>query len=131
MSVNGFSAMFGAFIFGWVADRLSPSISFGLVALLQCLCWVLVLTAGSYSILVLATIGIGLTTGGAFPPFSALVAEKYGSGSFGTAMGLTTFLKLPLTLQRLWQGCSMTALAITPLPSKFILRYLYWRAAIF
>lgn len=97
MSVNGFSAMFGAFIFGWVADRLSPSISFGLVALLQCLCWVLVLTAGSYSILVLATIGIGLTTGGAFPPFSALVAEKYGSGSFGTAMGLTTFLMLPLT----------------------------------
>lgn len=97
MSVNGFSAMFGAFLFGWVADRLTPSISFGLIALLQCLCWVLVLAAGSYSILVIATIGIGLTTGGAFPPFSALVAEKYGAGSFGTAMGLTTFIMLPLT----------------------------------
>jgi MFS family permease len=56
----------------------------------------LVLSAQSYSILLLAAIGIGLTTGGAFPPFSALIAKIYGRGFFGTAMGLTTFLMLPL-----------------------------------
>jgi len=97
MSTNGLSAMIGAFLFGWVADRLSPSTALGLVPLLQGLCWTLVLSAQSYSILLLAAIGIGLTTGGEFPPFSALIAKIYGRSSFGTAMGLTTFLMLPLT----------------------------------
>ena len=95
LSVNGAAAMLGAFLFGWLADRLGPVRTLILNAALQAVTWSLLLVEPSYVMLLLLFPALGVCGGGVFPVFSALMSREVGRESLGTALGLSALLILP------------------------------------
>ena len=96
-SVNGFSAMGGALLFGWVADRIGSRQTLGLMALLQATLWSLLLLFPDFNVLIALLVGIGLCSGAAHPVFAALLSSVYGQVGFAQALGLATLLMMPFT----------------------------------
>ncbi|MBP8925518.1 MAG: MFS transporter [Pseudomonadales bacterium] len=96
-SVNGISAMGGALLFGWVADRIGSRQTLGLIALLQATLWSLMLLFPDFNVLIALLVGIGLCGGATQPVFSALLSGVYGQGGFARALGLATLLMMPFT----------------------------------
>ncbi len=95
LSINGAAAMLGAFLFGWLADRLGPVHALTINALLQAAIWSSLLVDPSYGALLLIFPALGVCGGGVFPAFSTLMSLELGRASLGTALGLSALLILP------------------------------------
>ncbi|MBW2942214.1 MFS transporter [Zhongshania aquimaris] len=96
LSINGISGMVGAILFGWLADKFKPNYSLALAAFIQVILWASLTLRPPFELLSLIVLGIGLSGGGALPAFYSLIASKFGTPSFGTAIGLASILVLPL-----------------------------------
>lgn len=88
MSIVAAAAITGKLLLAWVADRLNR------VILLACLFGLLALANGTllfgkgYFLLALCCAFVGLCSGVVAPTFYALMADRFGPASFGTASGL-------------------------------------------
>jgi MFS family permease len=98
-SAYGIGAAFGAPCWGWVIDRLGPSLTFVALALVEAVFWTGLLYAGHNVVLMTAAAGsIGFCSGGAaLPLLMATLSMWLGRASFSRAAGLVYFFKLPFT----------------------------------
>jgi MFS family permease len=98
-SAYGVGAALGAPCWGWVIDRLGPSLTFVALALVEVVFWTGLLYAGHDVFLMTAAAGsIGFCSGGAaLPLLMATLSMWLGRASFSRAAGLIYFFKLPFT----------------------------------
>lgn len=97
LTINGISAMVGALLFGWIADRLGARLTLGFIGVAQTVLWVALLALPQFGAIALLLIGIGMCAGGLLPAFCALLGSTYGAEAFGAALGLSLLLMLPFT----------------------------------
>jgi MFS family permease len=98
-SAYGVGAALGAPCWGWVIDRLGPSLTFVALALVEAVFWTGLLYAGHNVVFMTAAAGsIGFCSGGAaLPLLMATLSMWLGRASFSRAAGLIYFFKLPFT----------------------------------
>ena len=86
--VVAIAGFIGKLIFGFVADKVN--LKFGLWAALALVFtgFVILSFQPSYSLMVLATVCLGLAAGGQLPVWGAMMAKVFGLVSYGKAMGL-------------------------------------------
>jgi predicted MFS family arabinose efflux permease len=78
----------GKIVFGLLADRLDLKMALWLaIGLIVCTLVILTLLP-AYPLLVLASVLMGLATGGMLPVWGAMMARTFGLASYGMAMGL-------------------------------------------
>jgi len=92
MSMYGVCAILGALLLAWLCDRFDRlRLLVALIALFA-LAGTSLLLAGSYPSLLACTGAFGLLGGMITPAFLALLADRFGAASFGTANGTASFL---------------------------------------
>lgn len=95
LSINGIAAVFGAMLFGWLSDTLSPRAAVIINLGVQLTMWPFLLSQSGLLGLGIGGAMLGLCGGGAYPVMSALVESVYGARRFGTIMGQITLLVIP------------------------------------
>lgn len=92
LSVLGGMAIFGKLVLAWLGDRLDRLVLlaalFGLVALTSAA----LLVGDSYATLIACSAFLGLVAGATTPAFTALLADRFGAASFGTAFGAASLI---------------------------------------
>lgn len=92
MSAYGISAVIGALIFAWIGDRFDQIYIFAAMGVIIGAANAGLLVVHGY-VPILACAGlIGLTGGMTSPGFMALIAEYFGTASFGIAIGSASFM---------------------------------------
>jgi MFS family permease len=97
VSLLSVTSMAGKLGFGFVAERLSLKWLFVGALALTVVSFAVLLAASDFPTLVVAALMLGLATGGMLPLWGLIVAEQFGPGSFGRALGLTNLMMVPLT----------------------------------
>jgi MFS family permease len=97
LSVFGIAASFGALLYGWMCDRLTPFIALTINASLQCLLWILIICFPKFAPLVLLTAGMSLCTGGVATVAMTMLGRAMPAHVFGTALGQMMFAIIPFT----------------------------------
>jgi MFS family permease len=91
ISMFGIAGIAGKLIVAWLADRLDRALALSvLFALLAVGCAVAPLSH-SFPALAACALMIGLPAGAGMPLYMALLADRFGSRSFGTGSGVITF----------------------------------------
>lgn len=88
----------GRLLFGVLADRMDKRVVLWIALGLLLAAWTGLVVAPSYSMLLLASAGMGVGVGGIMPLWGALAGACFGRASFGRAMGLMNPLMLPFNL---------------------------------
>lgn len=90
ISVYGGLAVAGKLVLAWVGDRIDRTLLLtGLFALVGLTCALPLFTHGFVALLVCSAL-FGTIAGAVTPAFGALLADKFGTRSIGTAYGLTS-----------------------------------------
>lgn len=92
MSAYGISAVIGALIFAWVGDRFSQAVIFAVMAVVIGSANAGLLLVHGYVPILICAGFIGLTGGITSPGFMALIAEYFGTASFGITIGMASLL---------------------------------------
>jgi cyanate permease len=92
MSATTASAIAGKLLIAWIADRSDLRILLGVTALFGIILCGTLLTDPPYAAILAVSLLTGLAIGGTYPLASALMAQRFGAASVGTAIGL----KMPL-----------------------------------
>jgi MFS family permease len=92
MSMYGVCAILGALLLAWLSDRFDRLWLLVALIALFALAGTSLLLAGSYPSLLACTGAFGLLGGMITPAFLALLADRFGAASFGTANGTASFL---------------------------------------
>ncbi len=92
MSMYGASAIAGALLLAWLGDRFDRLWLLVALIALFALAGASLLLAGDYLVLLACTGTFGLIGGMITPAFLALLADRFGAASFGTANGTASFL---------------------------------------
>jgi MFS family permease len=91
-SATGAAAIIGALIFAAIADRIDRVILLSALFLLSALVNAMLGSGGGYSVLLTCAIMFGVCTGTVTHTFYALLADRFGTVSFGTVRGLSMLL---------------------------------------
>lgn len=97
LSMYGFAAGAGAFLFGWLADRSGGMAALLVNALVHVGSWFLMLSSEQYSTAMVAAALMGLCGGGLTVAISSRLAEMYDPQRFSQALGLALALNMPFT----------------------------------
>lgn len=97
LSVSGGSAMFGALLFGYLADRIGPRAALITNAVAQAFLWELLQFDPPYIALLAVAIGVGTCGGGVYVALSALMPAEFGRENVGASLGLSALVTLPFT----------------------------------
>ena len=97
LSMYGFAAGAGAFLFGWLADRSGGMAALLANALVHVGSWFLMLSSEQYSTAMVAAALMGLCGGGLTVAISSRLAEMYDPQRFSQALGLALALNMPFT----------------------------------
>ena len=92
MSVYGICAIAGALLFAWIGDRFNQAVLFAVMAAIIGAANGGLLVAHDYVPFLVCAGLISLIGGITSPGFMAVIAEYFGIGSFGQAMGAASFL---------------------------------------
>lgn len=92
------SAIAGKLLIGALADRVDKRWLFALVAFCHLVFLAVLLIEPGYTGLVLACATVGLAVGGAYPLWMTLLADAFGSLSFGSVMGTMSLIVMPLSI---------------------------------
>lgn len=93
-----FSAIFGKFVIGLLADRVDKRWLFCAVAACNLSFLVVLLSAPGFGTLIVACSIIGLAIGGTYPLWMTLTADCFGAKSFGVVMGTMNFVVMPFSI---------------------------------
>lgn len=92
ISLYGGMAIVGKLVLAWIADRTNLivllAVLFGLVA---SICVALMVDSG-HAALIISSALLGLAAGATTPAFLAILADRFGTASFGTTNGCATFV---------------------------------------
>jgi cyanate permease len=91
ISAMGIAAITTKLVLAWLADRLDRALALACVYAMLGLASAEMLFAHSYPTLVLAAVLLGIAAGATMPLAMALIADRFGAKSFGSASGLLTF----------------------------------------
>ncbi|MCY4425602.1 MAG: MFS transporter [Halieaceae bacterium] len=86
------SAICGKLLVGYLADRVDLRFVFIGIALAHIALQVLYILQPTYWVLLIFATLLGVAIGGVFPAWSTLLAWLFGTGSYGTVMGLMTII---------------------------------------
>jgi MFS family permease len=92
MSVYGLAALVGALLFAWVGDRFNRLAVFATLSSLLGLATGGLLLGHGFAIIVGCTALMGLAGGATSPAQLSLLADRFGSASFGVSSGASAFL---------------------------------------
>ena len=92
LSVLGAMAIVGKLVLVWLGDRLDRSASLAILFGLVSVTSLALLFGDSYLALIACSAFLGLAAGATMPIFLALLADRVGGASFGTANGIASFL---------------------------------------
>lgn len=92
------SAIAGKLLIGALADRVDKRWLFALVAFCHLIFLAVLLIEPGYAGLVIACATVGLAVGGAYPLWMTLLADAFGSASFGSVMGTMSLIVMPLSI---------------------------------
>jgi len=92
------SAIAGKLLIGALADRVDKRWLFALVAACHLVFLAVLLIEPGYVGLIVACATVGLAVGGAYPLWMTLLADAFGSASFGSVMGTMSLLVMPLSI---------------------------------
>jgi MFS family permease len=95
LSFSSIGGMAGAFVWGWIAERLGGAKVLGLLCLCGAALWLLLLLQPSYGLLAAIAALMGFTTGPVVPVSSLALSQLFGRESFARAFGLCNLLNLP------------------------------------
>jgi len=98
ISVISFVAAIGKLVSGYYCDRIDKRHILWLANSLTILFMLILLSSPSYTVLLLACATAGMSIGGTIPVWYASVAHRFGTSSYGTALGLMIALHMPLSL---------------------------------
>lgn len=88
ISVMSAAGLIATLLFAWIADRTDRMMFLGSVFILVGLVNGLLWFSHGYALYATCAVLLGLTTGVVSPAFNALLADRFGPASFGTANGL-------------------------------------------
>ncbi len=97
MSAMGIAAIAGKFTVALIADRFERPVILAVLFSLMAVACALLLRADSYILLVACSAIMGISSGASMPVFLALLADRFGALSMGTANGNATFVIAVLT----------------------------------
>ena len=92
MSMLGAASIAGKFLLIWVGDRVSRSISLGVMSLVTAISSGMLIFAQGYPMLMVSTALLGLAVGSITPALLALLADAVGAASFGSANGMAMLI---------------------------------------
>jgi MFS family permease len=92
MSVYGLAALIGSLLFAWLGDRFARLPVFASLAILMGIATGGLAFAHSYLAILVCTAILGVSSGGFTPAFLALLADRFGTASFGIASGAASFI---------------------------------------
>lgn len=92
MSMLGAASIAGKFLLIWVGDRVSRSISLGVMSLATAISSGMLIFADGYPMLMVSTALLGLAVGSITPALLALLADAVGAASFGSANGIAMLI---------------------------------------
>lgn len=92
------SAIGGKLAIGALADRVDKRWLFALVAACHLVFLAVLLIEPGYAGLIVACATVGLAVGGAYPLWMTLLADAFGSESFGSVMGTMSLIVMPLSI---------------------------------
>lgn len=98
MSILAGAGMVGKASFGYAADNIDIRRLFWCASALLASALFMFLTTSSFSGLVLASIFMGLSSGGFIPLQGTIVGSRFGPAAFGRVMGLLAPFTLPLAI---------------------------------
>lgn len=98
MSCLTFSAIGGKLLIGYLADRIEKRWLFCGVAACHVAFLIVLLSGPSWPVLMVASAVIGVAIGGAYPLWMTLMADCFGSRSFGSVMGAMSIIVMPLSI---------------------------------
>ncbi len=93
-----FSAIFGKFAIGMLADRVDKRWLFCAVAACNLIFLLVLLSGPGFVTLMIACSIIGLAIGGTYPLWMTLTADCFGATSFGVIMGTMNFVVMPFSI---------------------------------
>lgn len=93
-----FSAIFGKFVIGLLADRVDKRWLFCAVAACNLSFLAVLLSGPGLATLMIACSVIGLAIGGTYPLWMTLTADCFGAKSFGVVMGTMNFVVMPFSI---------------------------------
>ena len=92
----GLAGLAGAPLAGWLADRLGPGYAFAIIFFATIFPWLSLMAAGgSFALLMLSTLLIGVCSNATMPLFGASAAAWLGAENISLAMGLSYMLQIP------------------------------------
>jgi cyanate permease len=95
MSAYATAGIGGVLIFGWIADRFGYRTGLVLNGGTQIFFWCILMFAGSFPLLLLSAIAIGLCTTAILVLHGAAIAAIFGPQNMGSVLGLSYLPKLP------------------------------------
>jgi len=87
LSILGAMSLFGKLVLAWIGDRIDRVLTLVLIFLFQAFACAALLAGHSYAILLVCAALQGLAAAAITPVFMALLADRIGAASFGTANG--------------------------------------------
>jgi MFS family permease len=98
VSITFVAGMPGAIFFGWIADRLGGTLTFGILIFDQCLLYAALLLHPPFIGLVVIFAIFGLHAPANIPLVSLAISETFGKENFSRGFGLISLFILPLTV---------------------------------
>jgi cyanate permease len=98
MSVLGVAGVAGSLGYGWLADRLGGGRALALNCAVQALLWGGLLLPLGFAPLFIVVALIGINAGGMMPALGMALSQRFGTASFGGALGFWSLMNLPFTV---------------------------------
>ena len=96
-SVIAFCSFGGKIFSGFLIDRMGLKLTGGMTVILMASGMALFLMFKSYSALVMASVVVGIATGGVSPVWTNMIAQGFGARSFGRTFGVMNPMHIPIT----------------------------------
>jgi predicted MFS family arabinose efflux permease len=97
LSVGGGASILGSLSSGFLADRIGATATLALAGFGSALSWAILASTSWYPGLMAAMIICGACGAAVFPPTNILLTQLFGLRALPQALGLLSFLTLPLT----------------------------------
>jgi sugar phosphate permease len=91
-------AFFGKLLSGYLCDKIDKRWLMSSVCIMTILFMVILSTNPSHNLLLLASATAGLATGSTMPVWYASIAQRFGTKSYGTVLGFTFLIHMPLEM---------------------------------
>lgn len=98
LSFFGAGAIVGAFVFGWLVDRIGPLVALVINTAIQAVVWTAFIVVENLTLLWMCSALVGAGMGALVALHSTAINQIFGVQNFSRVMGFSYFLKMPFLL---------------------------------